>query len=139
MLKVYVAGAYSANNIMDVFSNMRRGQHVAYKVIKAGMAPFVPWFDYQFSLIGPMEIKEYYEYSIAFEKCCDCVLVIRENLEGSNGTAREIEIAKSMGLPIFYIDAEELLAGKYQVGWDDIIAFKKQKESILTPSCSKYN
>ena len=133
MLKVYVAGAYSADNIMGVFSNMRRGQHLAYKVIKAGMAPFVPWFDYQFALIGPMEITEYYQYSIAFEKACDVVLVIRENLEGSKGTAKEIQIAEELGIPVLFINADEFLEGKPSLAWDELLKIKKQKDPCPVP------
>ena len=101
MLRVYVAGAYSSDNVMGVFDNMRRGMKVAYDVIKAGFAPFVPWFDYHFSLIGEMELKEYYDYSLAWLEASDAVLVV-PGWENSKGTKAEIERAKSNGIPVFF-------------------------------------
>lgn len=132
-LRIYVAGAYSADNVMTVFDNMRRGQHVGYYVVKAGMAPFVPWLDYHFGLIGSMEINEYYEYSIAFERTCDAILIIEENLEGSKGTHREIEIARNeMKIPEFYVSAEKLMLGKMsrESGWMRLLSWKNIAEEF---------
>jgi hypothetical protein len=64
MIRVYVAGAYEATCACDVLDNMRRGMQLAYRVLEAGFAPFVPWFDYHFALIGPMTRETYLEYSM---------------------------------------------------------------------------
>ena len=142
-LRIYVAGAYSADNVMTVFDNMRRGQHVGYYVVKAGMAPFVPWIDYHFGLIGPMEIHEYYEYSIAFERTCDAILVIEELLENSKGTHRELEIARNeMKIPEFYVSAEKLMLGKMssEAGWMRLLSWKKvaEKYGVGSPEAQRY-
>lgn len=103
MLKrIFIAGAYNASNIINALDNMRRGQQLAYNVIKAGYSPFCPFFDYHFSLIGPMTIEEYYKYSCNFLEICDAVIVVNEGYEHSVGTQKELEIARSLGIPIFF-------------------------------------
>lgn len=109
MIKIYVAGAYSAPNVISVLDNMRRGMQLSYKVLKAGFAPFVPWFDYHFTLIGETTLQEYYNYSISWLEVSDAMIVVPENAETSKGTQNEIETAKKLGIPIFY-NLEDLIA-----------------------------
>jgi hypothetical protein len=101
-VRVYVAGAYGAKDALVVWDNMRRGMRLGYEVLRAGFAPFVPWFDYHFSLMGPMELEEYYEYSMAWLEVSDAVLVAPVNLEGSKGTQAEVARAHELGIPVFY-------------------------------------
>jgi len=105
--RVYVAGAYSADNVIDVLGNMRRGMQLSLKVLQAGYAPFVPWFDYHFSLLGEVTLQDYYDYSMAWLEVSDAVLVT-PGWEESNGTKTEIERAEELGLPV-YFSMEELL------------------------------
>jgi len=104
-----MAGAYSANNIITVLDNMRRGMRAATEVLLLGYAPFAPWFDYHFSLMlrdnEQLDINDYYEYSVAWLAVCDAVLVL-PNSKHSNGTQREIEYAIGCGIPVFYSVAE---------------------------------
>ena len=99
---VYVAGAYNGPNVLDVLDNMRRGMHLAYGVLKAGYAPFCPWLDYQFTLIGPMTIGEYHGYSMAWLEKADAVLVVEHGWEKSQGTLAEIARARELGIPVFF-------------------------------------
>ena len=105
MKRIYIAGAYSANNIITVLDNMRRGMRAATEVLLLGYAPFAPWFDYHFSLMlldnEQLDINDYYEYSVAWLAVCDAVLVL-PNSEYSNGTKRELEYAVSRGIPVFH-------------------------------------
>jgi hypothetical protein len=41
MKRVYVAGAYSADNVMDVLKNIGKGEYYAAKIFHIGFAPFV--------------------------------------------------------------------------------------------------
>ena len=50
LVKVYVAGAYSADNVLDVLSNIRRGIRASTEIFLAGYSPFCPWLDYHFQL-----------------------------------------------------------------------------------------
>lgn len=104
MKRVYVAGAYSATSVLEVFDNMRRGMRLAHMVLKCGFAPFVPWFDYQFSLISDMTIEEYYEYSLAWLEASDAVVVQPIGAEDSKGTQAEIARANELGIPVFQED-----------------------------------
>ena len=101
-LRVYVAGAYSADNVIQVLANMRRGIELSYLVLKAGFAPFVPWFDYHFSLLGDVDLEDYYEYSLAWLEASDALIVQPVGAEESTGTQKEIKRAEELGIPVFY-------------------------------------
>jgi len=103
MKKVYVAGAYSANNVLDVLHNIRKGIQLSATVFKAGYAPFSPWLDYHFVLEDDnreLTVSHFYDYSMEFLKVCDAVLLV-PGWEDSNGTKKEIEMANQMEIPIF--------------------------------------
>ena len=102
MKRVYVAGAYSADSVIRVLDNMRRGMVLAHAVLRAGFAPFVPWFDYHFSLVGPTTLAEYYAYSMAWLEVSDAVIVQPEGAADSNGTQAEIARAGELGIPVFW-------------------------------------
>lgn len=106
--RVYVAGAYNADNVISVLGNMRRGMDLSYKVLKEGFSPFCPWLDYHFSLIGEVSINEYYKFSMDWLRVSDAVLVVPEGVENSKGTQAELEEAKRLGIPIFF-DLESLM------------------------------
>ena len=103
MKRVYVAGAYSADNVIDVLENIRRGMQKGTEVLLAGYAPFVPWFDFHFQLMlketQTLTVQDYYNYSIAWLKASDYILVL-PNSENSKGTQTEIRIAKELGIPV---------------------------------------
>ena len=47
-MRVYIAGKYSADNVLDVLGNIHDGIKASAEVLKYGMAPFCPFLDYQF-------------------------------------------------------------------------------------------
>jgi len=109
MKRVYVAGAYSADNVLKVFENMRKGMQLSTEVFLAGYAPFCPWFDYHFALmsgLNDLTVDMFYEYSIAWLKVSDCMLLV-PGWENSKGTLKEIEWAKLLNIPI-YCSLDEL-------------------------------
>ena len=110
MKRVYIAGAYSADSVIGVLDNMRRGMRPSVKVFLAGYAPFVPWFDFHFQLMlregETLTVEDYYRYSMAWLEVSDAVLVL-PNSEDSKGTQAEIKRARELGIPIFY-SLEEL-------------------------------
>ncbi len=108
--RVYVAGAYSSNNVLGVFANMRKGMNLALEVLQHGYAPFVPWFDYHFSLLSEnVTLEMYYAYSMAWLEKSDAVILV-PGWENSNGTQKEIERAKELGIPVVNgLDALEAL------------------------------
>ena len=115
MKRVYVAGAYSDDNILGVLKNMQKGMRTGTEVALCGFAPFVPWLDYQFQLMLRPEENEnltmdfYYNYSLAFLEVCDYVLVV-PGFENSKGTLGEITKAKQLNIPVYYSIDDLVLA-----------------------------
>lgn len=104
MKRVYVAGAYSADNILQVLTNMRRGMKVAKDVLLAGYAPFTPWHDFHHTLmLDPGEelfVHCYHDFSLAWLEVSDAMILV-PGYENSKGTAVEIARAKELGIPVF--------------------------------------
>lgn len=105
MKRVYVAGAYSADNVITVLDNMRYGMRAATEVFLLGHAPFCPWLDYQFQFMlragEHLTVDDYYRYSIAWLDVSDIVYVI-PGWENSKGTVAEIARAEELGIPIVF-------------------------------------
>jgi hypothetical protein len=102
--RIYVAGAYSADNVLDVLKNIGRGERLAAEVFRAGFAPFCPWNDKDFIIQQPdfkYTVQMFYQYSIAWLKVSDGLILV-PGWEYSWGTAEEIKISKALDLPIFY-------------------------------------
>ncbi len=110
MIRVYIAGCYSADNVLDVLKNIGRGEEMGAKLFSLGYAPFVPWHDKDFILRRPddeLTVKEFYNYSLAWLEVSDCMLVL-PGYESSKGTFAEIVFAKERGIPVFY-DLNDLI------------------------------
>jgi len=110
MIKVYVAGAYSEDNVLGVLKNIGRGQSYAAALFQLGFAPFCPWHDKDFVIEHwneHFEVKMFYDYSIEWLKVSDCLLVVPNHFglkdwEHSHGTQMEMNEAHDRGIPIFY-------------------------------------
>ena len=105
--RIYLAGSYSADNILGVLNNIKIGNKIAAKYIKDGYAVFSPFLDYQFHFFEDLSITDYYEYSLAFLEVCDEMWVL-PNWENSKGTKMEIEFALNNQIPIKYLREEDL-------------------------------
>lgn len=105
MKRVYIAGAFSADNVLGVLDNMRKGMRWATKVLLKGYAPFVPWFDYHFQLNlregEKLTVQQYYNYSLAWLAVSDVVFVT-PGWENSKGTLKEIEVARALNIPVVF-------------------------------------
>lgn len=105
MKRVYVAGAYSSNNVIGVLDNMREGMRWATKVFLAGHAPFAPWLDFHFQLMlregESLAVEDYYQYSLSWMQVADVVFVT-PGWEDSKGTHAEIAEAERLGIPVVY-------------------------------------
>ena len=104
MKRIYVAGPYSANNVLDVLKNIGRGEKICAELFSLGYAPFCPWHDKSFVTDRPDDqftIQQFYEYSIAWLEVSDAVLVL-PNSEKSEGTQAEIRRAMELNIPVFY-------------------------------------
>jgi len=108
-LRVYVAGAYSADNVLQVLRNMKRGMKLATEALQTGeILPFVPWFDYHFFLQEDeskrkLTVKDVYNYSMSFlTNWAEAVLVQQDGWVESKGTVAEVNKAKELGIPVFF-------------------------------------
>ena len=105
MKRIYVAGPYSADNVLDVLRNIGRGQMVCAKLFISGYAPFCPWHDktYVFdNFDSDLSVGLFYDYSNAWLEVSDAVLVLPDSYN-SKGTRCEIERARELKIPVFYI------------------------------------
>jgi len=105
MKRVYVAGPYSANNVIDVFENMRKGMRVGLEVFLAGYAPWVPWHDFHHHLMcrdgESLSVEDYYEMSMAWLVVSDAMLVL-PGWTDSKGTLAEMKKATELEIPIYF-------------------------------------
>lgn len=104
MKRVYVAGPYSANNVLDVLRNIGRGEKVCSELFSKGFYPFCPWHDKSFVTDNPdgdFTVEQFYKYSLAWLEVSDCMLVL-PGYETSKGTLAEIQCALAKDIPVFY-------------------------------------
>jgi hypothetical protein len=110
MKRIYVAGLYSANNVLDVLKNIGRGQKVCAFLFRLGFAPFCPWHDKTYVMDFPENdytVQKFYDFSLTWLKVCDGMFIISG--EGnSKGVNMEIKKAKEWNIPIFR-NIEDLL------------------------------
>jgi len=103
MIKVYVAGAYSADNIIDCLKNIGRGESYSALIFKLGFAPFCPWHDKDFVIKNwemDHSVDQFYEYSMEWLNVSDCLFLV-PGWENSKGTMKELNEAEVLGLPVF--------------------------------------
>lgn len=104
MKRIYVAGPYSANNVLDVLKNIGHGQKVCAELFADGYAPFCPWHDRTFITDNPdgdFTVEQFYQYSLAWLSVSDAMLVL-DGWQNSKGTIKEIEHANKLGIPVFF-------------------------------------
>ena len=92
MKRVYLAGAYSAGDVISVLKNIGRGEHYAAKLFMAGFAPFCPWHDKSYVMSNwnkDFSMPLFYNYSLAWLEVSD-YLVVLSGYEESKGTLQEI-------------------------------------------------
>lgn len=104
MKRVYVAGPYSADNVLDVFANMRRGMKLSVEVRQMGFAPFSPWMDFYYFLLNEadaFDLQNCYRYSLAWLEVSDAI-IFTPDWEKSYGARKEHEFAVKNNIKIFY-------------------------------------
>lgn len=111
MKRVYVAGSYSADNVIDVLKNIGRGEKEAAWFFKMGFYPFCPWHDASYVKTFPdhdFRVSDFQKHSMAWLEVSDCVFVL-PNFQSSKGTLAEIERAKELNIPV-YLDIADFIA-----------------------------
>lgn len=105
MKRIYIAGAYSANNVITVLDNIRIGIRASTELFLKGYSPFCPWLDFHFQLMlregETLSVEDYYRYSIDWLEVSGAIYVL-PNSENSKGTQKEIKSAVDLNIPVFY-------------------------------------
>jgi hypothetical protein len=103
--RIYIAGPYSADNVITVLDNIREGMRMGTKLLAMGYSPFVPWHDFHFQLMlyegETLTVDDYYRYSMDWLRVSDALLVL-PNSEDSKGTQAEVKLARELGIPVYY-------------------------------------
>lgn len=98
--KVYIAGPLNALAI-DYLHNVHRMMTVAEEARLAGFSVFVPALDMLMGLkFGYESYNDYFDNSQPWLEVADAVLLV-PGYESSQGTKREMKLAKSKGIPVF--------------------------------------
>jgi uncharacterized protein DUF4406 len=100
-MKVYVAGPYSKG---DTILNIGNAIRVAEQLSEAGYVPFIPHLTGFWHLVSPHPYEFWMKYDAEWLMDCDAVLRFPGE---SLGADREVEMARSANIPIFY-SVEEL-------------------------------
>jgi hypothetical protein len=115
MKRIYIAGPYSADNVMDVLKNIREGIRISTQIFNAGFSPFCPWLDFHFVLMdmgNQLKLEDFYRYSIDWLAVSDAILMTGD-WKNSKGSVKEWEYAKKNNIPAFYnIDELEKIIHK---------------------------
>lgn len=127
MKKLYLAGAYSSDNILGVRDNIALGIRVSIEMRRLGFAPFCPWSDWEeavaepnirplsnywknvarklgIKIHEPLTMEDWKEVGLAWLRCCDAMLIIDEGgaWMNSEGTKAEFKEALALNIPVFY-------------------------------------
>ena len=102
-LGIYVAGPYSADNVITVLNNMRKGIQASDKLMAMGYSPFCPFLDYHFQLQSEHVLQDFYDYSMTWLEKSDIVVCLPGWIQ-SKGCRAEVARAKELSIPIFDLD-----------------------------------
>ena len=111
-MRIYIAGKYSAKTKKEREKNTKEAMKAWWKLIDSGFLPFCPHLSHfltgdnpTFGMDRNPPAEFWYQYDAEWLKLCDAILVI----SNSDGVAKEIEIAQSLLIPVFY-SVRELIA-----------------------------
>jgi len=96
MIRVYVAGPITKGNTMH---NVHTAIKVGDELMAHGFCPFVPHATCFWDMVTPHSYEEWCKWDDEWLKVCQAVLRIPGE---SRGADAEIEMAKSLGIPVFY-------------------------------------
>lgn len=96
MIKVYIASPYTNG---DVAVNVKVQIDSFAELMDAGFAPFAPLYSHFQHMVHPRDYNKWLELDFEWIPVCDCLL----RLPGeSAGADKEVQLALSLGKPIFY-------------------------------------
>jgi hypothetical protein len=108
-----VAGPISQG---DVFENVTNAIRVGKRMVKDGLAPYVPHFDsYMFPANDDISWNAFLEWDLEWVAQAEAVY----RLSGpSKGASLEVDRAVALGIPIFYED-------NLEIGYDRLLTYAR--------------
>ncbi len=100
MKVVFVAGPYRALNEWEVIQNIRCAEALALELWKMGLAVICPHKNTEL-FGGAAPDKVWLDGALEMVKRCDAI-VCTINWERSEGARGEVELAKRLGIQVFY-------------------------------------
>ena len=92
---VYLAGPMTHGNKRE---NILKAYEAGNHLMEMGVYPFIPHFTCDFDTCYPRTYEDWMDYDFKWLERCDALI----RLEGhSPGADREVEFAKSKGIPVF--------------------------------------
>lgn len=95
-MRVYVAGPISQG---DRSVNIRNGITAGDRILKAGHTPFIPFLSHFHDLMFPNEYEVWLRYDFDWLRVCEALVRIPGP---SSGADREVALATSLGIPVYY-------------------------------------
>ena len=100
--RIYVAGPYT---IPDPCVNTHVAINAGQSLLDYGFIPFVPHVSHFWHTMIPNAYEKWLEWDFEWIKVCDGLV----RLPGkSSGADKEVELAKSLGMPVFFSIQEVL-------------------------------
>lgn len=104
-MRVYVAGPYSSDNVIEALRNIGKGEQIAAELFSLGYDPFVPWHNKDFIIKNPTgdhHLQRFYDYCFSWLEVSDVMFVIGF----SPGVYQEIKFCQEKDIPVVYSLAE---------------------------------
>lgn len=100
MLVAYVAGPYRSETIYGIEQNIQRAKRLAAELWKHGYAVICPHANSAF-MDGVCDDETFLKGGLELLRRSDFIVIL-DGWENSEGTRKELELAKSLGIPIFF-------------------------------------
>ena len=105
MIRIYVAGPYTADTPEKILANVNKAVDVGNQLLDLGFNVFVPHLSHYQHERKHQDYEKWLEIDFDWILACDCLL----RLEGkSSGGDREVKYAEENNIPVFY-SLKELL------------------------------
>ena len=95
-LRVYLAGPISQG---DVLENVTNAIKLGKRMVKDGLAPYIPHFDSYMFPGNDISWNAFLEWDLEWLPLCEAVFRITGESEGAD---KEVEVARELSIPVFY-------------------------------------